>query len=241
MAKAKKQVRKSRPIVIGHLEKVSRGIFDKYQKQITGMIKGHHGVYALYRRNNLYYIGLANNLKNRIKTHLKDKHGTSWSHFSLYVFKKDNHIREHEALLLRIAYPEGNKQRGKLKGSKDLKPILKQQVKKQQTQELDDLFKGHKLAGKKKTKRKQKRIAAKTDRPLKGLFEGGKVLYAKYKDKEHKAWVNRLGRIRFNGKYYDTPTAAGKTIITKGAINGWNFWKYKDKSGELRRIADLRK
>ncbi len=88
MAKAKKHVRKSRPIVIGHLEKVSRGIFDKYQKQITGMIKGHHGVYALYRRNNLYYIGLASNLKNRIKTHLKDKHGTSWSHFSLYIFKK---------------------------------------------------------------------------------------------------------------------------------------------------------
>ncbi len=241
MAKARKKARKSKPIVIGHLEKVSRGIFDKYQKQITGMIKGHHGVYALYRRNNLYYIGLATNLKNRIRSHLKDKHGTSWSHFSLYIFKKDNHIRELEALLLRIAYPEGNKQRGKLKGSTDLKPNLKHLVKIQQDKEIDELFKTHKPASKKQTKRKQKRVAAKTDRPLKGFFEGGKVLYAKYKGKEHKAWVNRLGRIRFNGKYYDTPTAVGKAIITKRAVNGWNFWKYKDKSGKLLKIADLRK
>ena len=240
MAKAKKKSRKSKPIVIGHLEKVSRGIFDKYKKQITNMIKGHHGVYALYRRNSLYYIGLAGNLKNRIKTHLKDKHGTSWSHFSLYIFKKDNQIREFEALLIRIAYPEGNKQRGKLKGSKDLKPILKQQVKKQQTQELDDLFKGHKLTGKKKTKSKKKRTI-KNERPLKGIFSTGKVFYATYKGKEYKAWVNSLGRIKVNNKRYDTPSAAANAIITRGAVNGWNFWKYKDKSGKLRKITVLRK
>jgi len=241
MAKAKKKERKSKAIVIGHLEKVSRGIFDKYQKQITGMIKGHHGVYALYRRNNLYYIGLANNLKNRIKTHLKDKHGTSWSHFSLYIFKKDNHIRELEALLLRIAYPEGNKQRGKLKGSKDLKPILKQQVKKQQTQELDDLFKGHKLAGKKKAKRKQKRVAAKTYRPLKGLLGGGKRLYANYKGTMYKAWVFNNGRIKYDGKIYDSPSTVGSVVRGGKATNGWRFWKYKNKSGELVYLSELRK
>ena len=240
MAKAKKKARKSRPIVIGHLEKVSRGIFGKYQKQITGMIKNYYGVYALYRRNNLYYIGLAANLKNRIKTHLKDKHGTSWSHFSLYIFQKDNHIRELEALLLRIAYPEGNKQRGKLKGSKDLKPVLKQQVKKQQSIELDDLFKGHKSAQKKRKPRKTS-SSKKTDRPLKGLFPGGKVIYATHKGKDYKAWVLPNGGIRYNGQIYASPSAAGKAIITKGAVNGWNFWKSKDKSGQLVRIANLRK
>jgi len=133
--------KKSKTVVIGHLEKVSRGIFDKYQKQIAKMIKGRHGVYALYRHNKLYYIGLAGNLRNRIKTHLKDKHGSSWNYFSLYIFKSESHIRELEALLLRIAYPEGNRQRGKLKGSNDLQPILKQQVKDQQIKELEDLFK----------------------------------------------------------------------------------------------------
>jgi len=99
--------RRARPIVVGHVEKVSRHIFGTYKKQITSMIKGHHGVYALYRGNTLYYIGLATNLRNRINTHLKDKHSKSWTHFSLYIFKRQNYIRELEALLLRIAYPKG--------------------------------------------------------------------------------------------------------------------------------------
>ena len=43
------------------------------------------------------------------------------------------------------------------------------------------------------------------------------------------------------GELYDSPSSAGKAITTKGNVNGWNFWKYKDKSGELRKIADLRK
>ena len=72
MAKAKKKVKKTKPIVIGHLEKVSSGIFDKYQKQITDMIKGRHGVYALYKGSNLYYIGLASNLKSRSYNSLPD-------------------------------------------------------------------------------------------------------------------------------------------------------------------------
>ena len=65
------------------------------------------------------------------------------------------------------------------------------------------------------------------------FFLAAKLFMVLIKGKKYKAWVNRLGRIRFNGKRYDTPTAAGKAIITKGAVNGWNFWKYKDKSGSL--------
>ena len=79
------------------------------------------------------------------------------------------------------------------------------------------------------------------ERPLRGVFPGGKVIYATYKGKEYKAWVNRLGRIRINSKRYDTPTAAAKAIITKGTINGWNFWKYKDKTGKLVKLTKLRK
>jgi len=228
----KKAKRVARSIVIGHVEKVSRHIFDTYKKQITSMIKGHHGVYALYRRNTLYYIGLATNLRNRINTHLKDKHSKSWTHFSLYIFKRQNYIRELEALLLRIAYPEGNSQKGKLKGSSDLKPVLKQLVKKEQSKELDDLFKAHKPAGKKKP------VAA--NRPLKGLFKGGKMIYATYQGKDYKAWVNSNGRISFDGKFYDSPSVAGKAARKK-STNGWRFWKYKDKGGKLRPIGDLRK
>ena len=40
MAKKKKTKRRARPIVIGHLEKISSKVFDRYRKQITDMIKG---------------------------------------------------------------------------------------------------------------------------------------------------------------------------------------------------------
>lgn len=236
MAGKKKNKRKSRPVVIYHLEKVSRGIFYKYQKQITDMIKNHHGVYALYRRNTLYYIGLATNLKNRIRSHLKDKHSSSWTHFSLYIFRRQNYIRELEALLLRIAYPEGNKQRGKLKGSKDLKPVLKRQVKEQQSRELEDLFKAYRVTKKKRKQGKK----TKAEKVLKGFFPTGKVIYATYKGKNYKAWVYSNGTIKFGDQLYNSPSAAGYAIRKKGT-NGWAFWKYKNKSGKLVKIADLRK
>lgn len=241
MAKSKKKARKSKPIVEAYLERIGQKVFTDFSSVITEIIKRHQGIYALYKKDKLYYIGLASNLKNRIKHHLNDKHKNYWTHFSLYIISKQEHIKEFESVILRIAYPKGNRQKGKLAGSKNIRPLLKKKLNAEWKRKRSEILNTKKPAKlKKKTKRKFTKTP-KSDRPLKGVFPGGKVLYAKYKAKEHKAWVNRLGRIRFNGKYYDTPTAAGKAIITKGAINGWNFWKYKDKSGELRKIADLRK
>ena len=113
----KKAKRSSRPIIRGHLERVSSRVFDRYQKQITGLIQRNQGVYALYKRHKLYYIGLASDLKGRIWHHLRDRHKGKWDHFSLYIMKKEEHIREVEALLVRIANPAGNYQRGKLRRS----------------------------------------------------------------------------------------------------------------------------
>lgn len=232
----KKVNRKSRPIVIGHLEKVSSGIFDKYQSQITEMIKGHYGVYALYRRNKLYYIGLATDLKRRIRQHLRNRHKKNWTHFNLYIFKKEEHIKELESLLLRIACPGGNTIRGRLKGSKDLLPHLKYQVKQQQQKELEDLF-SHFIIPQAKPKRKSKTESL----PLKGLLKNGQGIYASYKGKRYNAVVYSGGNIRLKDKMYDTPTGAAKAIVDRRTVNGWGFWKYKDKSGNLVPLKKLRK
>jgi len=146
-------------------------------------------------------------------------------------------------MLIRIAYPKGNSQKGKLKGSHDLKPTLKQKVKAQQSSELDDLFRGHKpkrtKAKKKKTvKRKEKQ--AKLKRPLYKVFPGGKVLYATYNGKDHKAWVRKNGGIKYKGVTYDTPSGAGKAA-RKRSTNGWIFWKYRDENGDLVKLTSLRK
>ena len=242
---AKKKVkRKSRPIVIGHLEKVERGVFGRFQKQITECVKGSFGVYALYRRNKLYYIGLAGNLKGRIKGHLKDKHGGSWTHFSLYVFRRESHIRELESLLLRIAYPEGNVQKGKLSGSTNLKRKLRRLIKGRYEDDMKKWFEEWKPPVKPAKKKAKKKSKAKgVERPLRGVFPGGKMIYATYKGKEYKAWVYGGGTIKIipSGQLFDSPSMAGISVTKKKTMNGWRFWKYKNENGELVYIDQLRK
>jgi hypothetical protein len=242
MDKTKKKIkRKTRNIVTGHLEKVNSKIFDRYQKQITELIRGNLGVYALYRRENLYYIGLARDFKNRIKHHLKDRHQGKWDRFSLYIIRKEDHLRELESLLIRIGDPAGNYQRGRLKRSKNLLPGLERQVKEQIKNEMDGLFRPQKSAKKRAVKmQKGKRPGGKVERPLKGVFTGGKMIYATYKGKDYKAWVRPNGSIRYDGQEYTTPSGAGKAVTGK-SVDGWFFWKYKDKAGKLVKISDLRK
>ena len=88
---------------------------------------------------------------------------------------------------------------------------------------------------------KGKRAGGKVERPLKGVFSGGKVIYATYKGKDYKAWVVSNGSIKYDGKSYATPSGAGKTVTGKSVVNGWWFWKYKDKAGKLVKISDLRR
>ncbi len=244
MAKAKKQARTSRPIFIEHLEKIDREVFHDFHKQIADMIKAQRGLYALYRNDTLYYIGLASNLRNRIKTHLKDKHKNSWTHFSFYILRKVDHIRELEALLLRIAFPKGNSLKGKLKGSKNLHRSLYKKIKKHQEEKRKKIFEERaggkkKKAAKKKTKTRA--VSKKVYRPLKGFFPTGKMIYRKYKGKDYKAWISGNGKIKYKGKWYDSPSDVGSVVRGGKSTNGWRFWKYKNKSGELVYLSELRK
>lgn len=240
MAKTKKSKRKSRAIVQGHLERINSQVFDNYRDQITELIGKNHGVYALYRRDKLYYIGLAADLKGRIRTHLKDRHKGKWDHFSLYIIRKEDHIREVESLLARIAKPPGNKQMGKLGRSKNLLPFLKQIVTSKVKHDIEFLFGKPKELQKRKKRKVRKAKEPRAKRPLKGFFPKGKVIYAIYKGKDYKAWVYSNGTIKFDGQLYKSPSSVGFTIRKKGT-NGWAFWKYKNKSGELVKIAELRK
>lgn len=204
------------------------------------MIKGHHGVYALYRRETLYYVGLATDLRRRLNQHLSDKHKGKWTHFSLYMLRQTGHLREIEALLLRIADPAGNKTRGKLKRSEDLLPELKALLSEDFKARMDEILGGKTGKKKKKKVKKVKKRRFKGERPLKGLFPGGKVLYRKYKGKVHKAWVIGNGRIKYDGQWYESPSAAGSAARGGKVTNGWRFWKYKDESGELVCISEKR-
>jgi hypothetical protein len=72
-------------LVCQHLENISRDALEKYQDVIRGYVRGRQGVYALYRRDKLYYVGLASNLRMRLSHHLRNRHGDSWDRFSVYL------------------------------------------------------------------------------------------------------------------------------------------------------------
>ncbi len=248
MGKKKKAKRVARSIVVGHLEKMSSGIFDQNRKLIAEMMEGHYGVYALYRREKLYYVGLGTDLRKRINQHLKDRHKGKWTHFSLYILRKADHLREIEALVLRIADPTGNYVKGKVRRSRNLLPELKARLAKDFKAWMEKTLGGKKTAAKRGKKRKEKKKvkkgkkrSLKGERPLKGFFPGGKVLYRKYKGKVHKAWVIGNGRIKYNGEWYESPSVAGSAVRGGKVTNGWRFWKYKNESGELVYISEKRK
>lgn len=80
---------------------------EQYPAVIQTLIRGKSGVYALYNGDRLYYVGLASNLMGRLKGHVRDRHEGLWNRFSVYLtaHSEQSHIRELDALLLRITKP----------------------------------------------------------------------------------------------------------------------------------------
>lgn len=211
-------------LVLEHLEDISWEILEKYPQVIKNMIKGRWGVYALYKKNKLYYVGLANNLMGRLKMHLKDRHRGAWDRFSVYLTIKSSHIKELESLLIRVTNPPGNKIKGKFINSKALRKELQHTLK---------LYVDNKIAillGGSYAKRRQKIIAKKAGHKhsLEGIFNKRVKLKAKYKNITYFATLRKDGKISYNNKLYSTPTSAAKAITKRITISGWEFWHYKD-------------
>ena len=187
------------------------------------------------------YIGLANNLKNRIKHHLNDRHKNCWTHFSLYIISRHEHIKEFESVILRIADPKGNSVKGKLIRAKNLRPLLKKRLKAEWERQVDNIIGGKKKEVIKKIVRKT--VKTKTERPLKGLLRPNQRIYVTYNGNEYKARVLSNGRIVLlhNKQRFDSPSMAGIAVTKRKTINGWRFWQYKDRNGELVYIDTLRK
>jgi len=53
------RTRKRLPLVCQHLENISRDALKTYLDVIRDYVRHRQGVYALYRRTKLYYVGLA--------------------------------------------------------------------------------------------------------------------------------------------------------------------------------------
>jgi predicted GIY-YIG superfamily endonuclease len=231
--------RKKQYLVCNHIENLSRAVLEKYPKLADRLVRRRPGIYALYRGEDLYYLGLAENLHSRLKAHLKDRHKSSWDRFSVYLTIQDAHLRELEALTLRIMMPEGNKQKGKLKGSENLHNKLKGMLKDLQRDETTALL-GLPV---------ENEIDAET---VSRRDEGREPVLAKYIDSSisirgfHKgrkllARVRKDGTIRSSGKVYTSLSLAAAAACGRPTCNGWTFWQYQRAKNDWVSINELRR
>ncbi|MDE0144550.1 MAG: hypothetical protein OXI53_10465 [Nitrospira sp.] len=234
---------KRTPLVCQYLEKISRSALEKYQGTIREYVAKRHGVYALYRGNRLYYVSLASNLRNRLRHHLRDRHGQSWDRFSVYLTIGDSHIKELESLVLRIVSPPGNKLVGTFGKAENLRNQLGQAIRQQQRIEYEDLIGGRK----RKTPVKPRVTSPKNRKgqlPVLSKYISNisppLKLKAKFKNKTVTARVAKNGTIRFAGNTYFSPSLAAKAVCNR-SCNGWTFWNYERAPGDWVRLNQLRK
>lgn len=236
-------------LVCQYLENISRKALEEYQDTIKKYVCDRHGVYALYRKNRLYYVGLASNLRSRLRHHLKDRHADAWDSFSVYLTIGGRHLHELETLLLRIIDRKGNKQRGRFGKADDLKRKFRRELKQAQSEELERLFCDNIMKtqlGKEieldKIERKRPILASFVDRRLHIRF--------RHKGKLYIAHIRRNGLITFakesaeanrlQGKVFLSPSRAAKAV-TKREMNGWAVWTYERAPGDWVPLDELRK
>ena len=122
-----------------HLSEISRALLEGENKdKFAEFLREHEkqGLYALYnRKNELYYIGRASNLLQRLSTHRSDLHGKNWDKLAIYILDTKLKLHDVESLLISVSKPEGNRNRGRLKG--DLKKSLKTFMKAAAVEEID--------------------------------------------------------------------------------------------------------
>jgi hypothetical protein len=226
------QRRKREALVHRHLENVSRDLLEKHPELVREFIGRNAGIYALFRKGKLYYVGLATALRSRLKAHVKNRHSNSWDSFSIYLTIRDQHLREIEALLLRIAKPPGARQRGKLAQSQDMRKRIAQAIRRKQTSEVSSLF-GKRLAA----------VAAPakgTDTTLTRLLPQGARVRGTLKNKIFRARVRRNGTVHFRGVTYKSLSLAAYAAI-KRPTNGWWFWQIERGRGNWVRLTRIRK
>lgn len=221
-------------LVLAHLERVSWEVMDRYPKVIQSQIRGRWGIYALYKKDRLYYVGLASNLSARLKQHLRDRLRGKWDRFSVYLTVRDDHMKELESLILRIAVPSGNRTGGKFTKSKDLSRELHRLMSDEDANRRALLMGGKTAQRRQRQKTRREGIGA-----LDGLLERRRELRGWRNGYQYRAFLRRDGTIMCGGEVFQTPAAAALAAVGK-RCSGWRFWHYRDSKREWVPLLTLR-
>ncbi|MBS0325333.1 MAG: hypothetical protein JSS46_02155 [Proteobacteria bacterium] len=228
--------RKKDTIVHQYLERISGRVLDDYPGVIRRMFHGRSGVYALYKGDRLYYVGLANNLINRVKHHLKDRHRRKWDRFSVYITTGYEHIKPLESLVLRVTSPPGNHVSGRLVGAQNLLNSVNHFM-----SQTDADRRAMVLGGKAAQRRRRAKAAGRYGTTaLQGAVERRITLIGYRKKRKFRASLRRDGHISYKGRLYESPSAAARAALGRGA-NGWSFWTFQRRPREWVRLRELTK
>lgn len=211
---------------------------ERFPKLLKVYLRDRNGIYALYRKRRLYYVGLASKMSGRLAQHLKDKHAGKWSYFSVYLTIGDSHMKELESLLLRILKPPGNSQLGKFPRAENLRGRLRGDIRRIQKYEQEVLLGGSRTRSPCPdaipTIRGKGGVAltdlAQRVRRLRGIHSGRVI----------RATVLASGAVRVNGKRYASLSEAARAVV-RGPANGWDFWRFERAPGEWVRVRVLRR
>lgn len=223
-------------LLLGHLENVSWRVMEAYPRIIRDMIRGRHGVYALYKVGRLYYVGLATNLMHRINNHLRDRHRGKWDRFSVYLTTRSEHIKELESLLLRILSPDGNRAGARLAGSENLLLTLNRDLREYDADRRASILGGAIAERRHRVKARRGR----GNEALSGFVDRTIGLRGTFRGKTHRARLRPNGSIKLGKKLFDSPSAAAKRVV-KRSVNGWAFWHYRARDGVWRPLRTIKK
>ena len=126
MAKKKKSSRGL--LVRAYAEDISASLLEKHGDTIKLVIGRKRGVYVLSKDGKPYYIGLANELPSRLSHHLKDRHARRWDRFNFYAIRSQKYVKDIESILIRVAEPKGNRQKGGFGKDKNLRKTLQNEI-----------------------------------------------------------------------------------------------------------------
>ena len=214
--------RRSPRLVTQYLEKIGRQALEEHAELIREFVGRRTGIYALFHGDELYYAGLATDLRWRLKHHLKDRHRDSWDAFSVYLTIGDQHLRELESLLIRVTRPPGNKQMGHFSGAENIRRKFERALKEKHRREDEKLL-GKPVDDQAKGKRTSRSI----------------LIRGRYNGRLHHAWLRHAGTVKYKGKVYNSLSAAA-VAVTKCPTNGRWFWHFKRGPGDWARVRELR-
>lgn len=129
-------------LIKGMSKKLPSEILDNpvFKQRLKELMKGSAGIYALYRGNQLYYVGLTRNLFGRINWHLKDRHRGKWNQFVIFRIKRVRYLKDIETLITHLIDIPGNRIKGRVPRDANINHILKE-ILKQHNKEIKKITK----------------------------------------------------------------------------------------------------